>query len=306
MTWLDDCKRLEIPAIATALGLPTGRRSIGCPCGCERRGEADKRLPATHRDGRWLCWACRASGDVVDLVAYSVAKDRYHGQAGVREWFQGQGQVFAERAQVVEPVVYAPRDEVCAVLSSRARNRQVDDWLTRRLGVERANVVRPLVRSLAPDVSLHWARCGGVSWRDGGFWALFPHYDHAGVVRGVRARQVLGLDGAKAVSPAGYSCSGLVLACPLAADMMRTGAWRHGVSRLVVVEGEPDFLAWASLQQHAVIGIGSGWWTPELARRIPLGTEVLIATQPDVAGTLYAGIVQRDLAGRCHVTRWTT
>ena len=75
--------------------------------------------------------------------------------------------------------------------------------------------------------------------------------------------------------------------------------------RLFIVEGEPDFLVTATTfaRGDAVIGIGSGSWTKEFQRRIPLRTRVYVATHPDDAGDRYAEQVIETLGTRRAIWR---
>ena len=79
--------------------------------------------------------------------------------------------------------------------------------------------------------------------------------------------------------------------------------------RIVVVEGEPDFLTWATRHGDAaetapaVLGLWSGAWTSALAARIPAGCRILLRTDLDACGHDYATRVARDLADRCELRR---
>lgn len=92
---------LAVSEAASALGLRPGPlRSLSpCPaCSEQRRGTGDRRGPiglATNDRG-WKCHRCDATGDVVDLVSYSLAKRRFReiGDAdreAVRGWFERHG-----------------------------------------------------------------------------------------------------------------------------------------------------------------------------------------------------------------------
>jgi len=78
---------------------------------------------------------------------------------------------------------------------------------------------------------------------------------------------------------------------------------------LIVAEGEPDFLTYAThwsaavAEAPAVMGIWSGAWTETIAARIPDGTRVRIATHNDPAGHRYAARIACSLIPRCHVWR---
>lgn len=79
--------------------------------------------------------------------------------------------------------------------------------------------------------------------------------------------------------------------------------------RAVIVEGEPDFLTWATRFSDAdeappaVFGLTSGGWSPAIASRVPTGATVIIRTHQDPAGAKYAEVVFHTLHGRCAVLR---
>jgi hypothetical protein len=129
-------------------------------------------------------------------------------------------------------------------------------------------------------------------------------------MRSVRAWCVLAGKDPKRVPPAGYRAAGLVLACPNAVAMLATARAPEGTrARVVVTEGDPDFLTWAtrysdaSEDAPAIFGVVSGSWSTEFAERIPVGSKVIVRTHADVAGDGYARLVQRYFEGRCDVWR---
>jgi KaiC/GvpD/RAD55 family RecA-like ATPase len=69
---------------------------------------------------------------------------------------------------------------------------------------------------------------------------------------------------------------------------------------LVVTEGEPDYLSWASSSpEQAVIGIVNiKGWDQSIADRIPTGTTIYVRTDPDTAGHKYADAIVDSLADR--------
>jgi len=210
---------------------------------------------------------------------------------------------------------------------------EVSAWLAYR-GLDPVNVSDlDLARALPPTGSLPaWARCGGRSW-SAGWRCIFPVYDATGALASLRARwcHLLAREDAPAEQldrPPAYfpavksaaaaagpgSASGLVLADGLLCQLLRTGErpqwWPEATPlRIVVVEGEPDFLTWAARHGDAaetapaVLGLWSGAWTSALAARIPTGSRILLRTDLDASGHQYATRVARDLADRCELRR---
>jgi hypothetical protein len=210
---------------------------------------------------------------------------------------------------------------------------EVSAWLAYR-GLDPAKVSDlNLARALPPAGSLPaWARCAGRPW-SAGWRGIFPVYDATGALASLRARWCRLL--ARGEAPAGQldrppeefpgvksaaaaagpgSASGLVLADGLLRQLLRTGErpewWPEATPlRIVVVEGEPDFLTWAARHGDAaetapaVLGLWSGAWTSALAARIPTGSRILLRTDLDASGHQYATTVARDLADRCELRR---
>lgn len=156
-----------------------------------------------------------------------------------------------------------------------------------------------------------WANAGTAPWTESGHRLLLRLFDIDGHHRSVRARFVRsGAPKLKSLAPSGFSTSGLVLACPLAVQLLRGAdlSW-WGRRDFIVVEGEPDFLTRATQQPDAdsegpaVFGVGSGSWTPVHAARIPADSRIVVRTHDDDAGDRYAAAIAQSLAGRCRVLR---
>lgn len=229
-----------------------------------------------------------------------------------------------------------PAGEVAALWAACvpcSADLDVAAWLRSR-GLDPAAVDRyALARALPLSVTApSWACYRGDadearSWAALGYRAIFPLYDVEGVLASVRARLVVpaavGQGAPKSLPPVGYSTRGLIMACPCALLVLQIAAWRasndaaaleHGSDgwpryaerRVVLTEGEPDFLTWAArgegVRTLAVFGLpGSGAWSDELAARIPDDCTVLVRTDADDAGDRYAEQIAASLHGRCTV-----
>jgi hypothetical protein len=80
--------------------------------------------------------------------------------------------------------------------------------------------------------------------------------------------------------------------------------------RVVVAEGETDYLRWATYRGDATdsdpwifVGIVGGSWTQAVADRLPAGAEVGIATDTDAAGQRYATQIKKTLGSRTKTRR---
>lgn len=149
-------------------------------------------------------------------------------------------------------------------------------------------------------------------WRGGearGYRLIFRVFGATGKLENLRARPLYRREDFKAFPGKGNQ-AGTVLANLLGMALLEGYA---SASEVWICEGEPDFLAvatsWPAEAAPAVLGIGEGWWTPELAARIPDGSTVVLATDVDGKGEGYAqGVVAtlaaRARAGRVTLRRW--
>ena len=152
-----------------------------------------------------------------------------------------------------------------------------------------------------------WARFDGKSWAETGHRLILPVFDATGAMRSVRAWNVRqGAEGPKRLPPAGHLCAGLILADAFGVAML---AGRNAAKRIVIAEGESDFLTWATNfsdadeDPPAVLSVFSGSWTSEIAARVPDGASVVAWTDHDDAGDEYARHIHQTLAPRCRVLR---
>ncbi len=289
------------------------------------------------------CFGCDASGDALDLIAACRGLDirtRFRdvlreaavlaGRYDVLDTLDADGPtttVHSARQDTPSPTppapeipdrTYPPVEEVETLWN--ACSQVTDDalcaaWLASRSLRPMDVSVRDLARAL-PGLTEHpfWMRYHRRSWFETGHRLLVPMLDALGRVRSVRARCVRAEgpdDAPKALPPTGYRMSGLIMADELGRIMLRAGSapdwWpKHEPFRLVVVEGEPDFITWATAQgasRFAVLGIESGSWSEEIASRVPNGTFVSVRTHLDAAGNKYADRIYRSLAQRCRLAR---
>jgi DNA primase len=163
-----------------------------------------------------------------------------------------------------------------------------------------------------------WARFGGKYWDELGYHLIFPAFNSRGQLASLRARQVTENKTPKSIAPDGSgrfpTAKNFVEANDLGHLLLKTGKkpkwWTSDLPiKIVIVEGEPDFLSWAARVSDAdeypvaVFGIWSGAWTHELAERIPDQSRIIIRTDHDNAGDRYAEKLRLTLADRCEVFR---
>lgn len=327
------CRRLGLDQQAKPQG--GGGLTILCPA----HGDRSPSCSVTRGpDGtlRVRCFACGFAGDVLDLLAVVERLDRNRDFPELLrraaelahitlERGQGLPATLAKKRPAVGAAAPAPRrpfppaEEIgsfwsmCQPVSS---DPEILRWLEGRdlspAAIGRYDEARALPKNAHPPA---WAsyrgdpaiRSSAEPWTTLGYRLILPLHDDTGVIRSVRARAVAPTDGPKALPPSGYAAKGLVMADPLAAMMLALGSWpEHAEKRVVISEGEPDFLTWASrgtgARTLAVLGIaGAGTWTREIADRIPDGSTVIVRTDQDDAGDRYAEQITATLWGRCAV-----
>lgn len=316
-------------AVCDRLGLLKGattQSGHGVTVCCPAHGERTPSCSVTiGRDGtlRFRCFGCQATGDVLTLVATVHDLDI---RTDFREVLLAAAEL-AGLSQVVDELndrkPYEPRPlpelpepgperdypDAADVASLWAMGGSVLDdpaaggHLVGRGLDARAVASLDLLRALPVGAALpSWARYRGRPWTESGHRMIARVFDAAGVFRSVRAWRVEGEAAAKRLPPGGHKATGLVLANRLGQELL-TG--KRAVPTVVVVsEGEPDFATAATAWPRvAVFGITSGSWSDDFAKRIPLGSEVIVRTHNDAAGDKYAGEIVKSVKARAVVRR---
>jgi hypothetical protein len=344
-SWIDAMRNASVLAVATALGLKTapargasGGSVYGCPaCGVERRhaGRRDRRgALGVRRDGSgFRCMDCDLSGDSIDLVALVLRGKRFRelgptARDEVRDWcgkFAGVEPQSA-KAPAPPPAQYPPEAEVrcfwdgCVAADT---DPAVRDYLASRKVWPTLVTSFDLARALPADrATPAWASRWDmdlkrpVSWVESGHRLIIPLFDERGLMRSVLARNIDGTAQIKSLAPSGFGRAGLLMADGFGRWLLATGQrpewWHAGRElRLVVAEGETDYLAWATQWSDAAefapatLAVVSGSWCPQVAARIPDGTTVVIATDNDKAGDRYAATIADTFATRgVTLERW--
>lgn len=339
--WWEALEREPITDVARALGLtvtPPRNASGGtlspCPsCNATKRHtqRRDRRFAVgIRRDGRGAhCFQCGAGFTASTLVCFvlegkgwkqlhDAARDR------VRAWvLQYTGGSAARPRPVVlhdvsppEAPTYPPLEEVqafwrsCSAVTARA---SVSHWLRSFRGIDPELVVlgdlaRAIPEAGAPAWAGHWDRVGNK--------LVVPLYDSKGEIRSVLGRAVRPNVDRKSIAPTGFARAGLVMADGNARAMLVAGELPPSAERrIIIVEGEPDFLTAATATATdgdalpAVIGVVQGSWSAELAARIPSGVRLVISVHVDDAGEKYAraiwnSVAKRASSGAIAVERW--
>jgi hypothetical protein len=314
--------------LCAALGLTEGskRQARGLLIRCPFHGDRDPSCSVTvGPDGtiRVKCFSCDVGTDALGLIAQnlgvSTTRDfrevlaegaRIAGllelEAEIRD---GRARPDRTRASAPAPRPEATYPDVGEVLEAwRLGLMPGDDAETSRYLVARkldpvAIGERGLARVLMPPAP-QWARQQGRTWIESGHRLIVRVFDAQGRPRSVRAVLVRDGEGPKRLPPAGKKAAGLCLVNAAACAMLKG---RESPGRIVIVEGEPDFLTWGTLTEEPIIGLVSGAWCTEFAAAVPRGCRVVIRTHEDDAGERYAKEVIDSLEGRyCTFRRVTS
>lgn len=331
---LEELRRhLTDPArLCRALGLAKDARQQGdgmvvrCPAHAERTPSCSvTRGP----DGtvRVRCFGCDLAGDGFVLVAAVAGLDcrrdfpevmaqtaELLGLGDVADEIRA-GKPAPEGRPLPEPPspqaekVYPPKLQVIVLWNDAGfvnEDPEASRVLVERMIDPDTVTVRDLARVIRIDQTLpRWARYRGASdesktWIETGHRLLLPVYDCEGKQQSVRAWRTRGGETPKRLPPSGHKATGLVLANQIALGLLQG---RREPQRIVISEGESDFLTWSTRGSVAVIGIYSGSWSDDFAKRIPLGSDVIVRTDLDQAGEKYAQHVIKTLKGRCELRR---
>lgn len=348
-SWLDDARRVPLSELAPLLGYAVHRGAISpCPsCAAAQRSERhrDRRRPVgiLRGDASAKCFRCNQKFSAVDLAAWSLFGGRLEAGdprwAELREWFAAQGLLGSSAPCTVRGQAAMcgrglqsskppedqgsppPSSEVEAFWASCTPVTDHPDalrWASSRAldpsALARFDLARALPRSGRLPT---WARTRAGDWRQSGHALLVPLWDARGRLASFKARLVASRDqqtGAhpKELAPIGFSTRGLVLAEATARSWLTSQVpdAENALSRLLIVEGVPDFLTWSCRFTESkcptacpVLGVSSGAWSGELASRVPRGTTVILRTHDDEAGHRYAAEIAASLADRCTLLR---
>lgn len=307
--------------VAELLGLEPRRDGHSVKIRCVWHAERSGSLDLAVREGVLLahCHACGNGGDVLALVAAVRGIDiRADFPRVLRETAALAGEApispATPRPMPRPERTPPPPDEVVALWS--ASTSAYDDGATagylRGRAIDPAHVVdRDLARVL-PTVGVlpRWARYGGRPWTETGHRLIVPMFDASGRMVTLRAWRIVDGDTPKRLPPAGHTIPRSVMADPLGRLILGNANldWWSMPRTLIIAEGEPDFLTWATHygddeRAPSVWGTISGCWSGELAARIPSATTVILRHHLDAAGERYVSQIQDSLIDRCELRK---
>lgn len=221
-----------------------------------------------------------------------------------------------------EPPKYPPPAEVRALFEACIpvdRDRAVEEYLESR-HIDPQHVADERLALALPESAVppSWAWFGKRPWSQSSHRLIVPLFDDTGAVRSVIARSVdRDIDPRwKSVATRGFNRGGLSMQTDLARLALRRRElpdwWAPDATfRVVVAEGEIDFLIWATRAANfserfppAVVGIFANGRVGSFANRLPAGTTVTIATDHDEAGHRYAEALAENLPPTMKAERW--
>lgn len=271
---------------------------------------------------RVKCFSCQFSGDALTLIAKVHDMDlkrQFPEVLTMAAQLAGLGRLADElekdgpaaplpdrprTAPVFNEPTYPNAHELAALWAAAqavTADADVSACLTERLIDPNAVAALDLARALPAKLAVlpRWARYHGVPWTQTGHRLLLPVYDVDGRFASVRAWRVTNGDTPKRLPPGGHKAAELVLANAAVLAWLRHSdalPFAPPPMRLVVVEGEPDFLVRATLNaDEPVIGLMSGSWHAGFAQKIPYGSELIVRTHLDDAGNKYANEVFKSV-----------
>lgn len=341
--WWEEACSIPVNEIAVALGLheTRGQGLSPCPsCGAEYRSKRrnDYRGPVglTRDNLGWRCHRCDAGGSGIDMTAavlFSGSKYKdltKTDRVCVREWFVRHGWtsgnpsgVFIPKRKPIgrkpqpdlEPHKYPDSTEVMRLWESSlpaTEDHDTSSWLESRgldpVKIQSLNLARTLDKNIKLPV---WASFRRRGWFTAGYRLIFPMWDAKGRMKTLHARR-FNDHNPKAVAPSGYELRGTILACNTAKRILETGKLPEHLSsadqlKIIITEGEPDFLTWATRENpnkdYVVIGVISGSWPDDsigrnLASRIPEGSHIYIRIHGDEKGKKYVDSLTSTFKGR--------
>lgn len=298
-----------------------GLRHCGPRCECPGCRNGDMRGASIgEKDGVGL-WHCKRDdehrGTAIDFLMLARDLSLPDAVAELERFAEGIGSEAPAGYRRISfaPRTYPPAVEVADVWAAAKPVGTVFDtaaeWRERGLDVA-AIEDRDLARALPWGAPVpKWARTRLLikprPWSEWLYRLVVPMFDASGLLVSVHARAAKDAD-PKGVHPSGYKAGGAVMADAFARNLL-LGAHMKACD-VLVAEGVPDFLAWATRWSDAaenapaVFSVLSGSWTPEIAARIPSGSRVCVATHEDRDGDKYAATIHATLADRCTLVRF--
>lgn len=248
-----------------------------CPaCGAEYRhpGRNDPRGAVSLLEHVWHCFVCDTTGGYDELKGLELT--------------DAQKQAASTKKPLPDAHEMQRFWNYCTAIMPSS---DVQAYCEAKLARKGFVVPQALARRL-PDFAMEVDSIKG--WKRS-YKLLFPLYDHTGTLRNVIARSLAKSPKIKSMSLRGYTRQGLCL------------AYQADAQRVVVCEGEMDWLAWVLFgpQDSTVYGVFSGSFHGLHLLDSHRYAEVLLATDLDAAGNKYAAEAMERLHSSNRVTRWS-
>lgn len=264
---------IDLREFAASLGFEFNRRDSWRGSAVMERGEQDKIIISRGPDGHFVYFSVKEQhgGTVIDLAKRYVNRNLGHIRKTLREWSGG-------RTEPAHAFTALPLETTSKDLQAVARTWHEAEVCFNHAWLETERCV--------PSSVLGSFRFGGRIKIDARGNALFAHANAEGVLCGFEKKNK-GFTGFAAGGEKGLGCSNIL----------------GGDTRLVLAESFIDMLSYAVLfpderTRYSSFGGGLSPQQPEIIRSaitsLPLGSEIVAATDGDEAGAKFAAII-RDL-----------
>jgi DNA primase len=293
----------DVRSIVQLLELDNGatRQQNGLKICCPWHAENVPSCSVTiGREGtlRAKCFGCDRIGDVFDLIAIARDLDVGHDFPQILDIASAMaGYTLQEnrRPPKMKQLEYPDAYEISSAwehfTGNPLNNKDTRAWLVRRKIDYLYSRIDIMCRAIKQEDSLDRTNYPNLfrRWRQTGHKLVFPLYDYQGKMRNFSGRYVGKLEGVvKSKTPKGYKKEGLCL-MNLNAIHGFSPISNRGMHTLFITEGEPDFLTLAMTEDYPVIGIvGHGSITEDYKKRLNTLRKVVICTDADKAGNIYA------------------
>lgn len=324
-----ELRKMPIHEAAGHLGLShRGRRYPCLLCGTEILRSEHRGPVGVFANGlRWKCNACQGGGDAINLIC--AARYGKLQPQSAEEWKEilrtvnadestgpRSGHLHVRPVPVPAPPAPSYPGQVAAGVFGQLRplNREgrVEEWLDSRRISPVLCAELDLVRSRFSCAGLPADQPGDepdlLRWLPVRYAAVLATRDCDGQIQSLRYRAIEG-EQPKSRAPGGYAAQGLLLADPFAVALLRGQApgeaeiWSSTTwdGDLVIVEGEMDFLTWAThpnriepvtagrSRSYAVVGLTGATMMPQglpplVAQVLRRGRRAALRQHADKAG----------------------
>jgi KaiC/GvpD/RAD55 family RecA-like ATPase/5S rRNA maturation endonuclease (ribonuclease M5) len=271
MNAFEEFNQLTMDDVAGFLGMQKGRmRSYGsCPaCGAEKRGSTDSRLPigVTPNSRGWHCFKCSVSGNMVDLLSYSIGSSIYKecsesSKEQILEWLLERGfgeqkveKKFTSSSKITSKVIEReqPKPKIDTTSDFRWEKDLWRQYKANLNSEQGKNVLEYLINERKFTKQMIDLYDLGAMFANGVEWLVIPFHDPTGKVVNMKFRSI------NTEKKQYRACRG----CP---QVLYSAQFlsKKKVDPVIIVEGEMDVIAMRCYGYNNVVsattGAGTNW-----------------------------------------------